>query len=105
VLLGALAVLSVALYVVGWIDVMRLSGTAQVRITSAVLFAGSAFDQSPAGTTLHYTYVVNGVTYMGVDFRRWLDVSAHDPKVCFDPSSPAHHLLVEGSYRCGMGPS
>lgn len=103
-LIGLVAIVSVGLYVVGRVDTMRLSGSAAIRINSAVLFGGSAYDQSPAGTTIRYTYSVDGTTYSGVDFRKWLSVAAHDPKVCFDPSNPASHLLVDGGYRCGIGP-
>ena len=104
VLIGVVAVLSVGLYVVGRIDTLRLSGSAAIQVTSALLFGGSSFDQSPAGTTIRYTYSVDGTIYSGMGFRRWFNVAAHDPKVCFDPSNPASHLLVEGSYRCGIGP-
>ena len=104
VLIGFVAILAVGLYIVGRIDTMRLSGSAAIQITSAVLFGGSSFDQSPAGTTIRYTYSVDGTLYSGVDFRRWLNVAAHDPKVCFDPSNPASHVLVDGSHRCGTGP-
>jgi hypothetical protein len=103
VLVGVLTILSIGAYVVGLIGTMRLSGTAQVRIVTSVVTGGSAFDQSPAGTYLHYTYVVNGTTYSGVDFRRWFDVAARDPKVCFDPANPASHVLVEGDFQCGKG--
>jgi hypothetical protein len=101
VLIGLVAILSAAVLIVGRIDAMRLSGSAAVHITSVALFGGSAYDQSPSGSTIHYTYSVDGRTYSGVDFREWLDVAAHDPKVCFDPSNPARHLLVEGGHRCG----
>jgi hypothetical protein len=82
---------------------MRLSGTAAAHIVSAEVRVGSSFDQSPAGSTIRYTYVVSGATYLGIDFRRWLNVDSHEPKVCFDPTDPARHLLVDGTYRCGEG--
>lgn len=104
VVLAVVAIASVALFVEGRINVMRLSGTAIVEVVSSEPRVGSSFDQSPAGSTIRYTYVVNGTTYPGVDFRRWLKVDSHAPKVCFDPADPANHLLVDGSYTCGEGP-
>ena len=103
-LVAIVAVAQAGLWAIGWIDTVRLSGTAQVEIVSTVVTGGSSYDQSPSGTTLHYAYVVGGITYTGTDFRRWLNIDAHRPKVCFDPGEPSHHLLVEGSYRCGTGP-
>ncbi len=102
-LLVALAVSWAALLVVARLGTARLSGTAAVTITATSVTGGSAFEQAPSGTWLIYTYSVGGATYNGKDFRRWIDVNAHEPKVCFDPSSPADHLLVEGSYECGSG--
>ena len=104
VVIGVVAIALIALFVEGRIDVMRPSGTADVDVVSAEIKVGSSFDQSPAGSTIRYTYVVNGTTYLGVDFRRWLDVGSHAPKVCFDPGNPASHLLVDGTCRCGEGP-
>ena len=98
------AVAFVAITIEGRLEVMRLSGTATVQVVSSEIKVASSFDQSPAGSTIRYAYVVNGATYLGVDFRRWLNVGAHEPKVCFDPTDPAKHLLVEGTYSCGEGP-
>ena len=85
--------------------VTRLSGTAGVRIVSSELFGGSWFDQSPAWSNIRYTYTVGGITYAGADFRQWFDVASYRPKVCFDPANPASHLLVDGGYACGIGPT
>ena len=104
VIIAVVAIALTALFVEGQIEVMRLSGTATVQVVSAEVRVGSSYDQSPAGSTIRYTYVVNGATYLGIDFRRWLRVDAHAPKVCFDPADPANHLLVDGSYTCGRGP-
>jgi hypothetical protein len=46
---------------------------------------------------------VYGTTYIGSDFRPWHDVPAHHPKVCFNPSDPADHLLVDDRVRCEHG--
>jgi hypothetical protein len=93
----------VGLVVAGRLGVLRLTGTAQVQIVAASVTAGSSYEQSPAGTHLRYTYVVGGATYPGADFRPWIHVDAHRPKVCYDPADPASHALVEGDYRCGSG--
>jgi hypothetical protein len=103
VLVGAVAVAQVSLIVVDRLSVIRLSGTAAVRIVSTSVTGGSSFDQSPAGTYLNYSYQVRGTTYAGSDFRRWSNVAAHEPKVCYEPDNPANHLLVEGTFRCGSG--
>lgn len=102
-LVGVVAVALVSLLVVGRLGALRLSGTAAVEITGASVTAGSPYEQAPAGTHIRYSYVVDGRTYSGADFRRWIDVDAHRPKVCFDPADPASHALVEGDYRCGSG--
>jgi hypothetical protein len=104
VVIAVVAIALVALVVQGRMEVMRLSGTAAVQVVSSEVRVGSSYDQSPAGSTIRYTYVVNGATYLGIDFRRWLNVDSHAPKVCFDPADPAKHLLVEGTYTCGRGP-
>jgi hypothetical protein len=104
VLAAVAAVLLIAMSVISRTDTSRLSSTAAIHISRSVLFGGSGYEQAPAGNTIYYTYTVNGTTYSGVDFRRWIDVSKHRPKVCFDPDDPSSHLLVEGSFRCGIGP-
>ncbi len=104
IMLGSVvAVAQIGLFVVGRLDTIRLSGTAEVRIVSTSVYGGSWFDQSPGGTYLHYTYFVDGTTYPGADFRRWFNVAAHGPKVCYDPEDPASHVLVEGDFQCGNG--
>lgn len=102
-LVGVVGVALVSLLVFGRLGALRLSGTAAVEITGASVTAGSPYEQAPAGTHLRYTYVVDGTTYPGSDFRRWINVDAHRPKVCYDPADPASHALVEGDYRCGSG--
>jgi hypothetical protein len=102
-LVGILIVGQVGLLVAGRLDALRLSGTAEVHIVAASVTGGSPYEQSPAGTHLRYTYMVDGTIYPGADFRRWVDIDAHRPKVCYDPSSPANHALVEGDYQCGSG--
>jgi hypothetical protein len=93
----------IGLFVLGRIDALARSATAAVTISRTELFGGSAYDQSPPGNTIYYTYTVNGTTYSGVAFRRWINVNAHHPKVCFDPAHPSNHLLVEGKVHCGVG--
>ena len=104
VLIGAIAVLLVTMAAISRTDTGRLSSTAAIHISRSIPFGGSFYEQAPAGNTIYYTYIVNGKTYSGVDFRRWIDVNRHRPKVCFDPDDPSSHLLVEGSFRCGIGP-
>ena len=72
--MAIVAIALVALFVEGRMEVMRLSGTAAVLVVSSEVRVGSSYDQSPAGSTIRYTYVVNGATYLGIDFRRWLNV-------------------------------
>lgn len=103
VLVGVIAVAQLGLIVVDRLNTIRRSATADVRIESTAVTEGSSFDQSPAGTYLNYTYLVDGTTYAGADFRRWFDIAAHQPKVCYEPANPANHLLVDGDYRCGSG--
>ena len=104
VLLAVIAIVMIGLFVLGRIDTLARSATAAVNISRTVFFGGSGYDQSPAGNTIYYTYIVDGTTYSSFDFRRWIKVNAHHPKVCFDPTHPTNHLLVEGTYRCGIGP-
>ena len=78
------------------------SGTAVVDIDSTLLQPGSRYEQSPTGRWIRYTYVANGSAYEGYTFRRWLNLEAHRPKVCFDPRNPNDHLLVGGDIRCGI---
>jgi hypothetical protein len=104
VLVAVAAVLLIAMSVVSRTDTTRLSSTAAIHITRSILFGGSGYEQAPAGNTIYYTYTVNGTTYSGADFRRWIDVNKHHPKVCFDPDDPSSHLLVDGSFQCGIGP-
>ena len=78
----------------------RRSGTAPIQIVNTTVQVGSFFEQSPNGTWITYSYVVDGLAYPGYDFRRWINVQAHRPKVCFDPSEPNDHLLVDGRIRC-----
>jgi hypothetical protein len=104
VLVLVIAVVAIGLFVLGRIDTFVRSATAAVNISRTDFFGGSAFDQSPAGNTIYYTYTVDGTTYSGVAFRRWISVNGHHPKVCFDPAQPSNHFLVEGTFRCGIGP-
>ena len=102
-LLVVLAAMGVAVLVVARLDAMRLSATAAAAITTRSVTGGSSFDQSPSGTWLTYSYAVDGTTFSGKTFRRWINVDARQPKICYDPSEPGRHLLVEGSYVCGSG--
>jgi hypothetical protein len=103
VLLSVFAVAQVGLIVAGRLDSLTLSGTASIQIVGTSVTGGSPYEQAPAGTHLRYTYAVDGTTYPGTAFRPWIDVAAHRPKVCYDPSSPARHALVEGDHACGSG--
>jgi hypothetical protein len=104
VLVVLIASVAIGLFVLGRMDTFARSATAAVNISRTDFFGGSGFDQSPAGNTIYYTYTVNGTTYSGVAFRRWINVNAHHPKVCFDPAQPSNHILIEGTFRCGIGP-
>ncbi|HEY7970237.1 MAG TPA: hypothetical protein VID95_09605 [Candidatus Limnocylindrales bacterium] len=66
--------------------------------------ADPGYAQTPQGNQIEYTYAVEGVTYPGADFRTWTDVTAHHPKICYEPRDPSNHLLVDGSVRCGIDP-
>ena len=104
-LVGVLLVVSTILFVVGRIDTMRRSGTAEAAIVSTRFQPGSAgMRETPQGNQIQYTWTVNGTTYVGADFRAWTDVAVHRPKVCFEPANPANHLLVDGRIRCGIDP-
>jgi hypothetical protein len=102
ILLAVLLAIAALLFVAGRVDTARRSGTAAIQVVSIRLLAGGTF--VPTGSQIQYTYVVGGRTYAGADFRSWVDVLAHDPKVCFDPSDPRNHLLVNGPIRCGIDP-
>jgi hypothetical protein len=102
-LLGMLIVVAAVLFVIGRIDTMRRSGTAVVTIVSTRFQPGSAgLRETPQGSQIQYQYTVDGATYTGADFRSWTDVSAHEPKVCYEPADPSNHLLVDGRIRCGV---
>jgi len=66
-----------------------------------VVQPGGGFEQVRQGTWIDYTYVVDGVTFAARDFRQWIVVPDHRPKVCYAPSDPADHLLVNGRIVCG----
>jgi hypothetical protein len=103
-LVGALLVVASVLFAIGRIDTGRRSGTATAVIVSTRLQPGSGGGprETPQGNQIKYQYTVDGTTYLGADFRLWTDVSAHDPKVCFEPRDPTNHLLVDGRIRCGI---
>jgi len=93
------------LFVIGRIDTARRSGTAAAAILHTRFQpADHGYAQTPQGNQIEYAYVVEGVTYPGADFRTWTDVSAHHPKVCYEPRDPSNHLLVDGGIRCGIDP-
>jgi hypothetical protein len=79
---------AVILYVVGRIGTLRRSGTVTIEIASTEFQAGGGIEQTPTGTWIRYTCAVGGTIHASDDFRRWGDVSAHDPKVCYDPANP-----------------
>jgi hypothetical protein len=90
------------LFVIGRFETVRRSGTAAAIIVSTRFQAPDPIAQAPPGTNIQYAYSVDGVMYSGADFRPWVNVAAHDPKVCFEPGNPSNHLLVHGSVRCGV---
>lgn len=88
--------------VYGHVERLRRSAETQVTIESSLLQPGRGIpDEVTAGRRLRYSYLVRGVRYNGATFRPWMNVEAHEPKVCYDPDNPSDHLLVEGGYRCG----
>jgi hypothetical protein len=103
-LAGVLLLVASVMFVLGRIDTARRSGTAPVSIVSTRFQVGSdgGLRETPQGNQIEYQYTVDGATYLGADFRQWTDVSAHEPKVCFEPAHPANHLLVDGRTRCGI---
>ena len=102
-LLLLLVVTMAILFIIGRLDTARRSGTAFATVVHTRFQpADPGFAQTPQGNQVEYVYVVDGVSYTGADFRKWTDVPAHHPKVCFDPHDPANHLLVDGSIRCGV---
>jgi len=105
-LIGTLLVVGTVMFVIGRNDTTHRSGTATAVIVSTrfQVRSGGGFRETPQGNQIEYQYTVGGTTYLGADFRQWTDVSAHEPKVCFAPSDPANHLLVDGRIRCGIDP-
>jgi hypothetical protein len=101
VLLAMIAIAFAILVAVQRIEMMRRTGSAAVLVLATELQLGSRYEQSPTGKWITYEYLVDGSSYPGRDFRRWLNVPAHEPKVCFDPDNPKDHLLVEGRVTCG----
>ena len=102
-LIGVLFIVAGVLFAVGRIDTARRSGTVSAVIISSRLQPGSAgLRETPTGSQIEYQYTVNGATYSGADFRLWVNIAAHQPKVCFEPADPANHLLVDGRIRCGI---
>ena len=100
-LLVGMFVLMFVLLVVQRDETRRRTGSAPVQVVSTRLQLASFFEQSPAGSWIRYLYVVDGRSYPGYDFRKWLNVAAHEPQVCFDPKDPSDHLLVNGWMTCG----
>ena len=103
-LVGALVAVITVMFVIGRMDTARRSGTATAVIVSTrfQLGSGGGLRETPQGNQIEYQYAVDGEVYVGADFRQWTDVSAHEPKVCFDPADPTNHLLVDGRIRCGI---
>ena len=91
----------VLLLVVQRIETTRRTGTTAALVTLTTFQGPSSFEQSPSGTWIRYQYVVDGVPYRGLAFRRWANVASHQPKVCFDPTNPKDHVLVDDRVRCG----
>jgi len=83
---------------------LRRTAEASVVVTSAVLEPGGGTkDRRERGFHLEYVYQVGSVAYPGLVFRTWTNVEEHQPKICFDPSNPRDHLLVDGDVTCGAG--
>ncbi len=101
ILIGILAVVVAVLWAVGRWETLRRSAEAPVAIRSTLFQPGGGFEQVRQGTWIDYTYVVDGRTFAARDFRQWVDVPGHRPKVCYAPSDPADHLLVNGRIVCG----
>jgi hypothetical protein len=96
-----LVVVLAGLYWIGQTDARRRSGTAAIHVVSTEFQPGGGLELAPQGTWVRYTYVVDGGIYPGFEFRPWNKVSAHSPKVCFEPADPRNHMLVEGRVQCG----
>ena len=100
-LLALIVGILVVLLIVQQAATSRRTASTPVQVVDRRLQIGSNYEQSPTGTWIRYEYVVDGLVYQGYDFRRWLDIPAYEPKVCFDPKNPADHLLVKGWTNCG----
>ena len=81
---------------------LRQSSEAQVRIIAEL-----HVDPPPGrpiaweGDYVRYEFVVDGVVHGSTAFRRRGLGQTEDLKVCYDPSNPADHRLVEAATRCG----
>ena len=95
-------VTAAALFVIGRLDTVRRSGTATATIVRTRFLAADPYAQQPAGSQIQYVYSVAGATFSASDFRTWIDVAGHRPKVCYEPAHPENHLLVDGRIRCGI---
>ena len=97
-----IAVVAVALFaaVARW-ETLRRSSSAPIAIRSTLFQPGGGLELVVEGTWIDYTYEVEGKTYIARDFRQWLDIAAHRPKVCYAPSDPGDHFLVSGWIVCG----
>jgi hypothetical protein len=101
ILIGILVIAIGVLWIVGRWETLRRSAEAPIAIRSTLFQPGGGFEQVRQGTWIDYTYVVDGVTFAARDFRQWIVVPDHRPKVCYAPSDPADHLLVNGRIVCG----
>ena len=101
-LLAAILVLAAGMVLIQRFETGRRTATAVATIESTLLQPRSNYEQSPQGRWIRYYYVADGSAYEGYTFRRWLNVDAYQPKVCFDPTNPRDHILVRGSIRCGI---
>ena len=85
-------------------SMIRRAAEAPVTIESALFQPGGGTrDRQERGYHLRYTYAVDGAALPGLAFVPWDDVAAHHPKVCYVPSDPHDHRLVDGSVTCGTG--
>lgn len=101
ILIGILVTATAVLWVLGRWETLRRSAEAPIAIRSTLFQPGGGFEQVRQGTWIDYAYVVDGVSFAARDFRQWVDVPNHHPKVCYAPSDPADHLLVNGYIVCG----
>jgi hypothetical protein len=99
VLLLTLAVVLVALAVVGQDAGRRRSATAQVELLG-IEVRPSVFRGNPGDSVIRYRFVAGGQVLERIATRTWSAPEIQAAKVCYEPAEPDNQVLVMHDASC-----